>query len=125
MGGFLLSPNDGHDARKVVRQNRIIIGLTVLVVMLTAALVYAAFRPTFTASSEFANQANVQATSTSDMALANCLSQADSEYDQRWNTLCTEMGQGELCDSFIGSPKDIQLTQIRNQEQGLCATLYK
>jgi hypothetical protein len=64
-------------------------------------------------------------TNTSGLQLASCLAQADAEYDQKWNGLCAQMSQGDYCGGFVGSPKDIQFTQIKDQQKALCATLYK
>ena len=118
----LLAPMEGKNSQMAVRQNRIIIGLTVLVVILTAALVYSACRPIPAPTT--ASQVTIQSTST-DLALADCLSQADVEYDQRWNALCADMGQPKFCNAFVGSPKDMQFVQVRDQEKDQCMTLYK
>ncbi|HEV8677627.1 MAG TPA: hypothetical protein VN701_02245 [Candidatus Paceibacterota bacterium] len=74
------------------------------------------------------NQNFSTATSSQDFSglqFTNCLAQADTEYDQKWNSLCQQEGEADYCQAFVGSPKDIQLTQIRNQEKIQCATLYK
>ena len=67
-----------------------------------------------------ANQAKAPNT-----ALISCLNVAATNYNQKWNALCRADGQVDACTAFIGSPKDIQFTQIKDQEQTLCATLYK
>ena len=57
--------------------------------------------------------------------LQNCLVQAETEYNQKWNSLCNQSGQADFCKSFVGSPKDIQFTQIEGQQKALCISLYK
>ena len=59
------------------------------------------------------------------LQLATCLSQAEVDYDQKWNGLCEQEGRPLYCSEFVGSPKDVQFSQIKNQQKTLCVTLYK
>ena len=75
--------------------------------------------------SEVRQQTSMASTSTSGLALANCMSLAEVEYDEKWNSLCEQEGQADYCVQFVGSPRDVQFTQIKDQEKAQCITLYK
>jgi hypothetical protein len=58
--------------------------------------------------------------------LQACLDDADVKYKQTWASICGQLGASDgSCAEFIGSPKDLEFSQLRNQEKTLCATLYK
>lgn len=63
------------------------------------------------------------------MQLIKCLGAADQKYTDTWASVCAQAGDtsgvGGLCNTFVGSPKDVQFTQLRDQEKAQCATLYK
>ena len=70
-------------------------------------------------------QTGTATTSAYTLQLASCLAQAETDYDQKWNSLCQKEGQSDYCNEFVGSPRDVQFTQIKDQEKAICASLYK
>jgi hypothetical protein len=58
-------------------------------------------------------------------ALADCVGAADQKYKDTWEALCGQMGKVGNCIEFIGSPRDVQFSQLRNEEKTLCTKLYK
>ncbi len=56
--------------------------------------------------------------------LNKCLALADSKYEQTWNSLCTQDNRVNNCVQFIGSPKDIEFSKIRNLEKDICLKAY-
>ncbi|TWI60486.1 hypothetical protein IQ16_07606 [Bradyrhizobium huanghuaihaiense] len=67
-----------------------------------------------------------QTDATNNKLLYECVKAADEKYKMTWSTLCSQGGgKGGYCPEFIGSPKDVQFSQLRNEEKALCAKLYK
>lgn len=69
-----------------------------------------------------------QSTSTNDQnsfALASCIGDAEDSYYLVWNTICSEEGKENLCSGFLGSPRDIQYTQILQTDKQQCIEIYK
>ncbi len=56
--------------------------------------------------------------------LNNCLSLADRKYEQVWNSICAIGNNGDYCNQFIGSPKDIDFSKVKNEEKGICLKAY-
>jgi hypothetical protein len=62
-----------------------------------------------------------QADGTNIKLLSDCVRAADEKYKMTWATLCSQGGKAGYCADFIGSPKDVQFSQLRNEEKALCA----
>ncbi len=62
---------------------------------------------------------------TNNKSLTDCVKAADDKYKATWSTLCSQAGKVGYCTDFVGSPKDLQFSQLRNDEKSLCARLYR
>ncbi len=58
-------------------------------------------------------------------ALNNCLLVSAQNYADTWNNLCEQTGKNAGCSEFIGSPKDIEFTKIKQTADQICYNLYK
>ena len=58
-------------------------------------------------------------------SLQKCLNLNLQDYQNEQDSLCEQMNQSAGCLSFIGSPKDIEFTKLRQTDDQLCLELYK
>jgi hypothetical protein len=65
-----------------------------------------------------------QTTNSNNRALADCLQAADQKYKDTWKALCEKSGSFGQCIEFVGTPRDIEFSQLRLDEMAMCAKLY-
>jgi hypothetical protein len=53
-------------------------------------------------------------------SLEKCLLLATEDYQYEQDNLCKQMGRPAGCAEFVGSPKDIEFTKIRQTDDQLC-----